>query len=250
MDAKGITRALRKELEAAGLALSHAQTLELMARTADAKDWNTRCARLPAPSSFSSSLTLSPASSGPSVEPVYSVIAHKSQGSEWPAAAPAGFCPSCGARGTGTEVSTVFVEQGPLQGDGYAFEGDAAHCQCSACGHQWVDWQSDYPAILNVDGYVVLAESGVRHSVALYEASDVLSFLDQGVLDGTALADAVNESYEDGGHGDLMGQLRWAGTEPTARATGATLNDAVKALLSKLAPEVDAAVLNRNIGIA
>jgi predicted RNA-binding Zn-ribbon protein involved in translation (DUF1610 family) len=117
MNTKGIARSLRAQLDALGLTLSHSQTLELLAKTADLKDWNVLAAKKPD--------TPAP------VEPV--------------ARKDSFFCPGCGKRGTVSSTCSAFVEQGPGNQDGFIFEGDTDHYSCSACGHQFLNWQSRWP---------------------------------------------------------------------------------------------------------
>lgn len=117
MDAKGIARALREQLGSIGMDVSMAQALEVVAKTAGHRNWNT--------------------------------LLHIGGNKPAPVLAPATtngirFCPQCGKEHTVHSVSSAFVEQGEYFGNSYEYEGDADHYLCNDCGYQFLDWQSDY----------------------------------------------------------------------------------------------------------
>lgn len=226
MDAKGIARALRTQLQHLGLELTHSQVLELVAKTAQLKDWNTLATR-----------------EKPS----------QPQGTGM-------FCPHCGKQGTVNSHCTAFVEQGPGNEDGYLFEADANHFVCSACGGQFLDWSSSWPQYMQEDGYVALVEPYMgRWKARLVPLGTMCAVLEthgwdrEGMPepgDKAAVLKAVQDiSVEPEAHQDLIGRLQAYGVEALYSAYGDTLNDAVKTMLSRLPASEDAKVLNRGVGI-
>lgn len=228
MDAKGIARALRKELSGLGLDITHSQALELMARTAGLKDWN--------------------------------VLSAQPTGPLAPAPATTGYhCPGCGKQGTLKSPCTAFVEQGPSNEDGYLCEGNADHYYCSACGHQFLDWSSDWPWASEQSGYLVLlgrVESGAWVAFA-YAAGDVLAVLathgwGPGYPYGLcvdnleAIGQVLNEEVARGEENRLGDRLDDFGVGAYYCQQGSTPQNALQALFGSLPPGI--VLHNRDIG--
>lgn len=113
MDSKGIARALREQLGTAGIDISMAQALEVVAKTGGYRNWNTLV--------HSSSKKPESADLGPGIH----------------------YCPQCGKTETLKVKASAFVEQGEYVGSSYEFEGQADHYACKHCGYQFLDWSSD-----------------------------------------------------------------------------------------------------------
>lgn len=239
MDIKGIARSLRAQLQHLGVELTHSQTLELMARTANLKDWNVLAAAQGAQA----------ARKGLEDEARASALG-------------ALFCPGCGARGTVHVRASAFVEQGPGSDEGYLYEGDADHYVCASCGYQFLQWSSNWPKYRQQRGIVLMVEpalQGWRASAfelgvvqaVLAERSEDMWDLPAIALDPSQLVLDVNAMArtQPDGNAALIGRLGYWGVRAIRSVNAATVNDAVKALLSRLPPEEDDQVLNRDVGL-
>jgi DNA-directed RNA polymerase subunit RPC12/RpoP/predicted RNase H-like HicB family nuclease len=208
MDAKGIARALRTQLKEINVTLTHAQSLELVAKTAGVKDWNVLCAR-----------------QAPCAETGTGL-----------------FCPHCGARGTVFVKADATIEQGPWDGKSFVYEGDAPHYVCNTCGGQFLNWESDWPNVLEHTETLMLLRHckdarfrayWVRVNVLLAARGDSLEEL---------LAD-IDEAYKERGeHGHVVYHLEELAE---ANTKGSTEREAMRELWKKI-PEGDRdSVVNR-----
>lgn len=217
MDPKGIVRALRVQLGELGITVSHAQALELVAKTAGLKDWNTLAAKataspeVPKPGSF--------------------------------------FCPKCGNAHSVKNVGSAYVEQGPYDGKSYLYEGNAEHFECSACGNQFLDFQSEWVHYAS-DKYCVLLtgpQAGDGPKVFMFSVRDVLGIVTvkagprtclryADVVTEAGLADALHaEVTETGGNADLL-ELMLDTCESFDSGYGDTVAAAIQSLMTRRCP--------------
>lgn len=230
-DAKGIARALRKQLGEMGLDITHAAALELVAKTASVKDWNV--------------LSAVTAQRAP----------HHTLSSGM-------YCPRCGQHGQVERVSTAFVEQGPGDEDGYLFEGDAEHHECQACGYQFLDWQSSWPTYESMQGYLLMYQPLITGwQASLYPVGRVCAIMtergwDLEDIEVSPAADAQEAvrvldalaSRQDA-HQDLIGRLGAYGVSAHWQASGTTTAEALRALKAVLPAQVAQAVLNEQVTV-
>lgn len=208
MDAKGIARALRTQLKEINITLTHAQSLELVAKTAGVKDWNVLCA-LHAPRT----------DTGTGL-----------------------FCPHCGARGTVSTHADATIEQGPWDGKSFAYEGDAPHYVCSACGGQFLNWESDWPSVLeHTETVMLIRHCKDAHFRAYWARVNVLLAARGDSLE-EFLADIEEAYQEHGEHGHVVYHLDELAE---ANTKGSTEREAMRELWKKI-PEGDRkSVVNR-----
>jgi hypothetical protein len=155
------------------------------------------------------------------------------------------FCPHCGVRAVLEVKCDAIVQQGPWDGHAYAFEGEAPHLQCRACGGQFLDWSSDWAHLAGIPGVVILVERGVKWTAFCFKLNTLLAYADFAEASEDLLEEFREEFEATGEHESVK---RFANEDLDEFAEeGDTREQAVGALCSKLGGELRAQLLNPEV---